>query len=91
MEKEVTMPYDARPVSQGGNAGIDEEFSRKAPQGKFRVVSVDTFDGTDELDGDFDNLDAAKACADRITNGQEMTKAHVYDDQGHHRYEAGTF
>ena len=52
-QRNITMPYDARPVSQGGNAGIDEEFSRKAPKGKFRVVTVDTFDGSDALDGDF--------------------------------------
>ena len=36
------MPYDPRPVSQGGNAGIDEQFSRNAPEGKFRVIGVDT-------------------------------------------------
>ena len=39
------MPYDPRPVSEGGNRGIDEQFSRKAPKGEFRVIGVDTFDG----------------------------------------------
>jgi len=83
------MPYDPRPVSQGGNAGIDEEFSRKAPAGKFRVVGVDTFDGTDWLSGDFDTIEEAKTYANK--NGAEMTKMHVYDDTGLHRHSAGTF
>jgi hypothetical protein len=83
------MPYDPRPVSAGGNAGIDDRFSRNAPTGKFRVVWVDTFDGDDGVLGDFDTFDLAKEAADK--NGGEMSKSHVYNDQGKHVYEAGTF
>lgn len=83
------MQYDPRPVSEGGNCGIDEEFSRKAPKGKFRVIGVDTFDGGDWVQGDFDTLEKAKEIADE--KGGTMTKMHVYDDNGRHVYDAGTF
>lgn len=83
------MPYDPRPSSQGGNRGIDGLFSRKAPTGKFRVIGVDTFDGGDWLQGDCDTLDQAIALAK--TKGGEMTKMHVYDDCGNHKFDAGTF
>lgn len=83
------MPYDPRPESQGGNAGIDETFSRNAPKGKFRVVGVDTFDGSDWVQGDFDTLNEACQCARE--KGGEMTMMHVYNDKGEHMDEAGTF
>lgn len=83
------MPYDKRPVSQGGNRGIDEAFSRIAPEGKFRVVGVDTFDGGDWVQGDFDTLEKARECARK--KGGKMTKMHVYNDRGEHVDEAGTF
>jgi len=41
------MPYDPRAVSHDGHARIDEGFSRGAPIGQFRVIGLDTFDGTD--------------------------------------------
>ena len=85
------MAYDPRPVSEGGNRGLDEEFSRKAPKGKFRVVAVDTFDGTDWVAGVFDTLEAAMTRADALTKNQDMLKTHVYDDAGNHCYGAGTF
>lgn len=83
------MPYDARPTSQGGNRGIDEEFSRSAPAAKYRVIGVDTFDGGDWHQGDFETKDAALACA--RDKGGEMTVMHVYDDKGRHVGNAGTF
>lgn len=83
------MPYDPRPVSQGGNRGIDERFSRSAPKGKFRVIGVDTFDGGDWHQGDFDTNAEAQACAD--AKGGQMTVMHVYDDAGRHVGKAGTF
>jgi len=85
------MPYDPRPTSEGGNAGIDKEFSRKAPTGKFRVIGVDTFDGGDWLEGDFDTLVDAQTHADDETRGKQMLKMHVYNDQGRHVGEAGSF
>jgi len=83
------MPYDPRPVSEGGNRGIDESFTRAAPKGKFRVIGVDTFDGGDWVQGDFDTLEEALKVA--RSKGGEMTKMHVYDDKGKHQGQAGTF
>ena len=57
------MPYDPRPISEGGNSGIDERFSRQAPTGKFRVVMVDTFDGTDSIVDDYKTLRGAQRVA----------------------------
>lgn len=85
------MPYDPRSVGDGGNRGIDDRFSRKAPKGKFRVIGVDTFDGSDWVDGDFDTLEQARKHANKKTKGKQMLKMHVYDDTGLHRHDAGTF
>jgi hypothetical protein len=54
----------------------------KAPAGKFRVVGVDTFDGTDWVYGDYDTQEQALALAE--AKGGEMLKTHVYDDTGRH-------
>lgn len=62
-----------------------------APQGKFRVVGVDTFDGTEWVDGDFDTKDAAIASAKERAKNAVMMKLHVYDDKGNHLYEDGKF
>jgi hypothetical protein len=84
------MPYDPRPVSEGGNRGIDEQFGRKPVRGKnFRVIGVDTFDGGDWVQGDFATLEEAQAEARK--HGGEMTKMHVYDKDGRHCFDAGTF
>ncbi len=83
------MPYNPGPVSQGGNRGIDELFSRNAPTGKFRVVGVDTFDGGDWVAGDFDTREEAITYADK--KGAVMLVMHVYDDKGEHIHQAGTF
>ncbi len=83
------MPYDPRPTSRGGNRGIDEIFSREAPEGKFRVVGVDTFDGTDWVKGDFPTLEEAIKVADEESG--KMLKMYVYNDKGKHLYNAGKF
>lgn len=83
------MPYDPRPVSEGGNRGIDELFSRCAPRGKFRVVGVDTFDGGDWLEGDFPTLEKAKKRASE--EGGQMTVMYIYNDNGQCVGRAGTF
>ena len=83
------MPYDPRPLSEGGNRGVDEAFSRNAPKGKFRVIGVDTFDGTDWVEGDYDTLEFAQKVAQ--AQGGSMCMMHVYDDRGKHVDKAGTF
>lgn len=83
------MPYDPRPVSEGGNRGIDEQFGRAAPKGKFRVICVDTFDGGDWVHGDFATKEAAITAA--RSKGGEMLRSYVYDDSGAHVTSAGTF
>jgi hypothetical protein len=60
----------------------------RAPQGKFRVVGVDTFDRTDWVEGDFDTAEEALKRARLI--GGTMLRTHVYDDTGRHIGEAGT-
>lgn len=61
----------------------------KAPIGKYRVVGVDTFDGTDWIIGDY----LSRSTAIRIAkqSGGTMLKTHVYDDKGKHLYDAGIF
>lgn len=61
----------------------------QAPEGKFRVVGVDTFSDEDWIQGDYDTEQEAIDAATAL--GQPMLKAHVYDDQGRHLFEAGTF
>lgn len=61
----------------------------KAPQGKFRVVGVDTFSNEDWIIKDCDTLDQAIAVANE--NGGTMLKTHVYNDQSQHLHEAGEF
>ena len=82
------MPYDPRPVSKGGNRGIDERFSRQAPAGKFRVVMVDTFDGMDSVVGDY-TLRGAQRIAKK--KGGEMTKIYIYNEKGKCVGNFGTF
>ncbi len=61
----------------------------KAPKGKFRVIGVDTFDGVDWIEGDFDTKEQALECAHK--KGGEMLVTHVYDDNGNHVGDAGRF
>jgi hypothetical protein len=63
----------------------------QAPEGKFRVVGVDTFDGTDWIDGDFDTKEEAISSAAERGKNAQMMKLHVYDDRGNHLYEDGKF
>ena len=60
----------------------------KAPKGKFRVVGVDTFDGTDWIEGDFATDKEAFSVAK--SKGGTMLKTHVYNDKGIHIYEGGS-
>jgi hypothetical protein len=85
------MPYDDRPVSNGGNRGIDEVFSRKAPKGKFRIISVDTFDGGDCVHGDYPTLELAQKEVREYARGKQMLVMHIYDDQGRHCGRGGSF
>lgn len=63
----------------------------KAPRGLYRVVGVDAFSGEDWVDGDFPSRASAITHArDRVV-GKQMLKMHVYDDQGNHLFDAGTF
>jgi hypothetical protein len=61
----------------------------KAPEGKFRCVGVDTFDGEDWVYGDYDTEEEAINMAKE--KGDNMLKTHVYDDKGKHIFDAGTF
>lgn len=63
----------------------------QAPDGKFRVIGVDTFDDSDWHEGDFDSLQLACDHVAERTDGQEMLKMHIYDDKGGHVDEGGSF
>lgn len=79
------MPYDPRPISEGGNRGASDTFTLVAPTGRYRLVTVDTFDGSDRYE-DFDNVHVAIEHAIAATKDRQMTRAHVYDDQGRQRW-----
>jgi len=83
-------PYDPRPVSEGGNRKMGDMFSRCAPAGKFRVVSVDTFDGDDWMEGDFAMIDEARATAAAAAAAKRHSfmVAYVYDSEGRNVSEA---
>lgn len=83
------MPYDPRPTTEGGNRAVDIGFSRKAPLGKFRLIGVDTFDGGDWHDADFDDFADAVIAARK--KGGQMTKMYVYNDQGECVANTGSF
>lgn len=77
------MPYDP------SNSSIDESFSRQAPAGKFRVVGVDTFEGSDWLENDCGTIEEAQKVANKKSG--EMTMMYIYNDKGAYVGEAGTF
>jgi hypothetical protein len=85
------MPYDPRPTSKGGNRGIDELFSREAPKRKFRIIGVDTFDGTDWYDKDLSSLKKAKEYVEEKTRGKKMLKYYVYNSKGECVHQAGSY
>ena len=68
---------------------MSDRVRLSAPQGKFRVVGVDTFDHTDWVEGDYATQHEAERAADKL--GGSMLKTHVYDDQGVWLYGAGSF
>lgn len=61
----------------------------KAPKNKFRVICVDTFDGTDWIEGDYNTKKEALDIAKKT--GGTMLKTHVYDDTGQNIKDFGTF
>ncbi len=62
-----------------------------APQEKYRVIGVGTFDNSHWVEKDLDTLKEAKEYVDKETEGEEMLIMHVYDDVGRHRYQAGSY
>ena len=62
---------------------------RIAPRDKFRVIAVDTFDGTEWIHRDCDSEEEAFMAAKE--KGGTMIKTHVYDDCGKHLKEDGKF
>ena len=60
-----------------------------APYGMYRVVGVDTFDGTDWVEGDYDTFKEAMEAAKK--KGATMLKTYVYDSQGTRMFDAGEY
>ena len=67
---------------------MGDMFSRCAPPGKFRVVSVDTFDADDWMEGDFPTIDEARAAAAVAAKQHSFMVAYVYDSEGRNVSEA---
>lgn len=65
--------------------------ARTARLGMYRVIAVDTFDGTDWVAKDCASLAEAQMYAREETAGKQMLKMHIYDDQGGHCGDEGTF
>ena len=78
-------------ISSGGNRGRDDQFMQHAPPGQYRVVGVDTFDGTDWVAGDFPTLASVQGFLARHTKKVGMLKMYIYDDQGRLQGEGSTF
>lgn len=64
-------------------------IEQKAPEGKYRVIQVDTFDNTECLVGDYKKLHTAIKIANE--KGGTMSKVHIYNSLGSHLYEAGIY
>ena len=65
---------------------METKLELKAPEGKIRVIAVDTFAGEDWIVGDYDTYAKARFKAEE--KGGVMLKTHVYDDKGKHLFEA---
>tara|TARA_B100000614_G_scaffold262909_1_gene300467 strand:+ start:55117 stop:55365 length:249 start_codon:yes stop_codon:yes gene_type:complete len=82
------MPYDPRHESEGGNRTTTSE-DLKASKDQYRVVLVDTFDGSDCVIGNYDDKNEAIEIANK--KGGEMTRVYVYDSEGKCIHSAGSF
>ena len=65
-------------------------YEQKAPNGKFRVISVGMFGGGGRVEGDFDTLEKAQKHSEKIEGEQMLLKMYIYDDTGR-CYDVGTF
>ena len=68
---------------------MSTDLELKAPLGKYRVIAVDTFDGTDWIVGEYD--DYVESLQSAKDNGGTMQVTHIYDDKGKHLVKAGSF
>lgn len=83
------MLCEQRPENGSWNNLFKDQFTRRAPLGKFRIIGFDTFVMSDWFEGDFNTLEEAKAAADK--KGRKMIIMYVYDETGKRLHSAGTF
>ena len=83
------MPYDPRSVSAGGNRGLHDQFGSIPEKGNFRVIGVDTFDGTDWVQGDYETEEEARNVAKK--EGGQMCKMYIYNKEGYYVVDYGQF
>ena len=57
-------------------------LNHQAPRGQYRIISVDTFDGTDWHACDLHTLSVAEAYARREAAQKVFLALSIYDDQG---------
>jgi hypothetical protein len=60
--------------------GFREMFNRRAPEGMYRVVGMDSLNNRTWLGGDFDTQEEAKQSANYQCG--DLNNMHIYDDQG---------
>lgn len=82
-------PYDPRHESEGGNRTTSKS-DLKAAKGQYRVVLVDTFDGSDCVVLNTKNRNKAIAKVDEY-QGRQMIRCYAYDDKGNCIRSAGSF
>lgn len=58
---------------------------------KFRAIGVDTFSNDEWISGEFETLEEAIKHAEKQAEGKCMLKMHVYNAQGEHLFDSGTF
>ncbi len=64
----------------------ETDFSRKAPQGKFRVICINTFNETDSDENLFPTLEEARQYIIGKNDGKKM---YVYNDNGKRVFDNG--
>ncbi len=66
-------------ISDEGGMSIEDQIPKEAPEGKFRVIVIDNYEGSYETD-DLDTLELARKRADEAVG--PLVSVAVYDDKG---------
>lgn len=74
------------PLSQENNMDDNNqtisEANRFAPSGKYRLIFVDLFDGTDWIVGDYDSLDESTRVSRKKMSDSKLIASYIYNEAG---------